>query len=1159
MPIKDTYRYNMPVTLEKHFENLAQGYPAVQELYSLWTLLKKQIEEKLIYSSGVFVNYSHHDKKHCLSIIQSIERFLGEERICRLSATDTFMLLVCVYSHDYGMAQTYNRVYDILGSEKFRKFVDEMEKDRQSLEKEDEAAVHNLFSYLNGGGKDIPLKDLYFSIMLAVQLYLRPTHWEGVADIRSDFYGLFQGTLKKRYIYGLEGIVEICMCHGQSIKDLFKMSYCADGMAGDEYHPRFVASMLRLGDLLDLDNGRFPIWFMDEIARNKNIIPKLSVLHFRKHESVSHLLVTPEKIEITAHCYSAQVPLVEGENKQKAEFEKEKARQDSYDVAALIHDWTEQLAQECQEMVLSWSNIAQPDFGYPPTGLDIKIYVDGKIYMAENRPLQMKMSQERVMKLLEGTNIYKDRYVGLREMIQNAVDASLLQFWLDLSQNRYSSCGLSKKDAMPDFDLWTLLDAEKASVFKNYDITLEVIEDKLRDQVIVVVKDKGIGISLEDVGYIADIGSSKEKNARVRKLTEKMPAWLKPSGIFGIGLQSVFQLTDCIEFYTRQHNQPERQILLYSYGRNRGKIETRIVSESGSEIYYDNAIPGTNVKIVIAPHKLFGNREDGEENNFLYCDPEFDTGEELHKIFEEISKACRAKIEECEYDYFNIYYDAITIEKDGSKKEKSTKELLRRSYISPSDKGSKAFGAHLRSFDGLDKDHPYIFQDDKAFFWDKEANRCYTLFLRDCGAEFKKGSSFVALPPKDRSLYNISYKFNRISNVEELYGESEELGHRHAGFLKLDVLILDDKPMDYMNIDRDRLRAGAVNEDELLEVREKIVQRWCRYLCAREDARQKEAGALDGAKEKSLKDRLKMTTLVSLILTFYRNVPSDEFDWFMDLLGCPEDMWDKVFLANGNKNLEKNARKISALWDKKNLFQTELSRPLPHRYRSKANSHREEEEIWADQEVLRIHKENVCRLPHRLIKIEAIRQVSDKLFYYLHIQTFDMEVRPVEMDDGARLNDYIYAFDLRSESELDWDMQSLQKKVFKPDSRYKELLVSCYPHTFTKGRNMQSELDYCIKWYILSPFGPGSAAMLEKMFAARGADMEKEISALIEAVQQEDHFRNCVSYVLKKRYGDQEGMQERIIDGYSAFIRRFCLLLSDAPASSSCIPSNCAL
>lgn len=1141
--------YNMPTTLERHFENLAQSYSEVQEVYSLWSLLKKRIEEQLVHSSGVFANYSLHDKSHSLSVIQSVERLLGEERICKLSVTDTFMLLVCIYAHDYGMAQTFNKVYDILGSVRFKEFIEEKEKDRQSMEVEDEWAIHNLFQYLNEKKADLSLSDLYFSIMLVIQLYLRPMHWQGVIDIKSDYDGLFQGHLKKRFIYGSEGIVEICMCHGQSIEDLMKLSYRADGMIGDEYHPRFVAAMLRLGDLLDIDNGRFPMWFVRAIAHNKNVIPRLSVLHFRKHESVSHLLITPNKIEITAHCFTMQ-PERDAvvQSRQEMEFQKEKAQKESYEVAGIVSDWTEQLAKECRDMSLNWKEIAQPDFGLPPSVPEVKIYADGKEYMAENKALQMKMSQERVMKLLEGTNIYKDRYVGIREMIQNAVDASLLQLWNDLIQNRYSSCGLSRENLLRGFDLFDLLDTEKAAVFGNYDITVEVIEDKLRGQVIVVVKDKGIGINTKDVQYMADIGSSKEKNVRLHKLMEKMPAWLKPSGVFGIGLQSVFQLTDCIEFYTRQHNQPERQISIYSYGRNQGKIETKIVSEYDDDLYFDNAVPGTNVKIVIEPRKFFNVDKKRYKSNFIYYDPEFDAGEELHTIFEEISQVCEKKIKEVEYDYFNICYDAIIIEKDGNKKvlnrkdksDNQSKNYLRRSYIFPKGPGG-AFGESLFSFDIAKTQQPqgarasaYVFSDDMAFFWDRATSRCYKLTLRPCTKKKAGGKDQVVLPQKIQSLYEISYKFNKISNTEAIYAQRDPSGHLHAGFLKLEVLILDDKPMNYMNIDRDRLREGAVDEDELLIIREEIVKRWCRYLC-------EEAGLGNKSMEERYGNRQEI--LISLILTFYRNVSPEDFDKFIHL-------W-KDLDGLCNICLEGEEISVSELWNVNRMFRTSIILPKAFRGLGEKNGKRfdidtprfdAQEACENGIKVLKvICADNICRLPHRLINIEMLRQEENALRYYLRLQAFDEKPRFIEMNKGACLHDYLLALDL-SGTEKKYDFASLKGKVFKPDQRYENLVVPCFPHTFHKGRNMEQELDYCIKWYILSPFDKKSTDILEQDLINMKSEDKEWSKELKEALMEGEQLKKCVSYIMNKRFSDSEdkkGKEDEIRQEYEHFLKYF--------------------
>ena len=141
-----------------------------------------------------------------------------------------------------------------------------------------------------------------------------------------------------------------------------------------------------------------------------------------------------------------------------------------------------------------------------------------------------------------------------------------------------------------------------SAIFNNYDIVVEVIKNLKDKQIEIVIKDKGIGISLEDLPYIANIGSSS-KNAHKQRLMKNMPEWLQPSGLFGIGLQSVFQISDCVEFYTRQHNEPERRIALFSYGKNRGRIEVNEVLPNEDFVFYNNSIPGTNAKIIINPHK----------------------------------------------------------------------------------------------------------------------------------------------------------------------------------------------------------------------------------------------------------------------------------------------------------------------------------------------------------------------------------------------------------------------------------------------------------------------------------------------------------------------------------------------------------------------------
>ncbi len=336
---------NMPLTLEQHFKNLADQYPEVLELHSLWMLLRKDLADRLPYSQTVFVHYSLHDATHSRSVIRAIERFLGEERISILSATDTFMLLICAYVHDYGMAMTFNQIYDALGSKSFHEFLADKKKSLHELGPEDAQAVEHLVAFAEEAKVTAKLQDMYFSILLVIQLYLRPVHWKGAAHIWDDFSGLLGGRLSVRFINGGQGIIDICATHGMKFKSILDMSIRADGIIGDEFHPRLIAAMLRLGDLLDLDNGRFPRWFVTEISRNRGIIPQLSALHYKKHEAITHLLITPKRIEVCASCDSGK---------------------DGYEVANLASEWIEWLNQECTNQTLNWSKITPSDFERPP-------------------------------------------------------------------------------------------------------------------------------------------------------------------------------------------------------------------------------------------------------------------------------------------------------------------------------------------------------------------------------------------------------------------------------------------------------------------------------------------------------------------------------------------------------------------------------------------------------------------------------------------------------------------------------------------------------------------------------------------------------------------------------------------------------------------------
>lgn len=1139
---------NMPLTLERHFKALAEQYSDVQDIHSLWLLLRKDLEDRLPHSRGIFVHYSLHDAIHSRSVIHAIERFLGNERIARLSATDTFMLLACAYAHDYGMAMTFNQIYDALGDPDFFNFLVRQQELAHTLGAEDVQAIKNILAYIQDKRVATDLQELYFSIMLLIQTYLRPSHWKGVEHVWGDFKGLLEGRLNGRFIQGGEGIIDICEAHGKSFQDVLKMCVRADGIVGDDFHPRFIAAMLRLGDLLDLDNGRFPRWFVTEIGRNRGIIPEMSILHYKKHEAINHLLITPKRIEVCASC-----------NGEKG-----------YEVAGLVQEWIGWLETECTDQILHWSEITQTDFGRPPQVTKREILLDGKLYSSENRKLQMRMSQDRVMKLLEGTSIYQDQYVGIRELVQNAVDASLLQLWYDITHNRYISLGISKhghkisdkSSVEGDKMEMGLLEHsyEKWSrIFSNYSITIELIHDMVDQKVYVVVKDKGTGITPEDARYMSDIGTSKEKNRRVVDIMKNMPRWLKPAGVFGIGMQSAFQITNRIDFYTRRPNEPERLIAFHSYGRNHGKIEIREVPPDVDGVYNDNAVPGTNVKIAIDPQKLLpdvdtlSNREN--QDRLIYYDAEFDTSDLLRAVFVEMAQVIVSKLRDYPYDYFNINFQVIEREKDDVPPKKHKIQRLRYSYFAPNmdirskDATQERINENsILTFYQKNRDcgNPFSFSEDMAYYFDEKSSRIYHLKIRIGELSQTGEEKCYQLPAPINNLYRIQYKFSPISSAETIYPPLvRQLRPVHAGFLEWDINIMDDRPDTYLNIDRDRLREGAIAEKELEAVRSIVLQRWCDYLIdhhrhmEQERTKQNRKGqaklAYDG-RESEFKAMSpvnpfegKPRTLISLALLFYHSVPVEKFRVFIEPY---ED-----FLKRNRYLLWGEDFPVDQLWETGKIFRTSILQPeWFHSLKERVSNNKEPAESCL------MHKETINNLPHRLIHIYAISMDQDgRLTYYMRLGRLNQQICAIEMDYAARFHDYCNAIDADPSKKQRSNLDSLVRKVFKPNQEYPNLLVETYPKTFRRGRNFELPIDHCIRWYILSPFDRDMTMRLRNAYKdSRGT--EQVIADFMDGipgyVAHSEQVAKCVRYVCKQRTMIAEAMGQPLSDHLEQDVRR---------------------
>ena len=92
-----------PLTLESHLSSFQSLHPIYRHLYDTWQIAKADIPKILRNVMLVFPHYSRHDESHSEMIIKQIEAVLGSRRIEKLQPTETWLILMSAYTHDFGM------------------------------------------------------------------------------------------------------------------------------------------------------------------------------------------------------------------------------------------------------------------------------------------------------------------------------------------------------------------------------------------------------------------------------------------------------------------------------------------------------------------------------------------------------------------------------------------------------------------------------------------------------------------------------------------------------------------------------------------------------------------------------------------------------------------------------------------------------------------------------------------------------------------------------------------------------------------------------------------------------------------------------------------------------------------------------------------------
>lgn len=333
-----------------------------------------------------------------------------------------------------------------------------------------------------------------------------------------------------------EAVAQIDYCHGGPPEHILSLKRCQNGFHGGDFiHPRFVAALLRLGDLMDMETTRFNPYIIDGLAR----ISSDNMAYMLKDLSVSEILVSPHTICVTSSFEEKFVQEFLTRHRAgigSGSVDSEEVRKYISSAIKTMRGWMETIRMNARWIWEAWSDIAPEDFpGSIASPKKLTILYEGRPYEEDDLELRYEIAPRRAAKIMEGSALYKDPLVFLREIIQNAIDATKRQLF-----RRFREEIIDEKTGAK-MSLVAFMEKYRDEL-EAHAVEVSVCFDEALTKMSVVVIDKGIGITRNRLRSMRHIGAELEPD--LEKEVARIPEWLRPTARFGIGMQSAFLVAD---------------------------------------------------------------------------------------------------------------------------------------------------------------------------------------------------------------------------------------------------------------------------------------------------------------------------------------------------------------------------------------------------------------------------------------------------------------------------------------------------------------------------------------------------------------------------------------------------------------------------------------
>ena len=281
----------------------------------------------------------------------------------------------------------------------------------------------------------------------------------------------------------------------------------------DKVNPLFIACLLRFGDYLDFDSRRTPYNLFNYLD-----LKAKSYEEWKKHFPISNYKKINEQRQVYFMGNCEEPEVYHQISKYFEDIEKEIKNE-----KLLLFECSKKYKLDISDVILN--NIKPNKFS--------------------SVNLQFNMDYAAITNLLMGENLYADKSVVIRELLQNSIDACLLKKEL-----------FAKKSEKYTPEIRIIIDSNKISIYDN-----------------------GIGMSKKIIeNYFLCIG----KSYYTSEAFKNTGASFNPISHYGIGFLSCFLLTDAIKV----HTVPFEDINLsydFSIKKDDRNVEIKTCDEANSE------------------------------------------------------------------------------------------------------------------------------------------------------------------------------------------------------------------------------------------------------------------------------------------------------------------------------------------------------------------------------------------------------------------------------------------------------------------------------------------------------------------------------------------------------------------------------------------------